>query len=98
VTQPAPTPRVNTPKLWGWVNNKQDVLQKLNLNHCDSGCPSPLPARCLGLLSVVNYTVEFSNSVGQFGPNGSRLGEGKEDGGIGACGVSWDSVGTRWFG
>lgn len=33
--------RVNSPKLWGWVNNKQDVLQKLNLNHRDSGQPIP---------------------------------------------------------
>lgn len=36
--------------------------------------PSPQPACCLGLLSVVNYTVGLSG-VGQFGPNGSRLEE-----------------------
>lgn len=38
---PARPQRVNSPKLWGWVNNKQDVLQKLNLNHRDSGQPIP---------------------------------------------------------
>ena len=37
--------------------------------------PSSLPDRCLGLLSVVNYTIGFSNSVGQFGPRESRLGQ-----------------------
>ena len=30
--------------------------------------PSSQPDRCLGLLSVVNYTIGFSGSVGQCGP------------------------------
>lgn len=37
--------------------------------------PSSLPDRCLGLLSVVNYTIGFSNSIGQFGATETRLQE-----------------------